>query len=124
MKIQALVENTSQTPGTKEQDGLSIYIETDKHKILFDMGADSLFLENAENLSIDIREIDIAVISHGHYDHGGGLEAFLSASEKAKIYILFPLFRWRTGKCFSFFYLARNRVFWCCLTIRDNIGSH
>ena len=56
--------------------GLVFYIETKKHKVLFDVGQSALFLSNAHRLNIDIQKVDTLVISHGHYDHGGGLEDF------------------------------------------------
>ncbi len=69
------------------EHGLSLYIETEHHKILFDMGQTNLFAENANKLGISIKDIDIAILSHGHYDHGGGLETFLQLNQKAPVYI-------------------------------------
>ncbi len=87
MKITSLVDNISETPGIGSEHGLSLYIETGSHKILFDMGQGTLFAENASKLGIDLSEADIAVISHGHYDHGGGLREFLRINDKAAVYI-------------------------------------
>lgn len=87
MIIKALVENTTILDELKPEHGLSLYIETHKHKLLFDMGAGSLFAENAKKMSVDLSEVDIAVISHGHYDHGGGLKTFMNVNSKAKIYL-------------------------------------
>ena len=87
MLIKALVENTSTSGDFESQHGLSIYIETEDNKILFDTGANGLFLKNAKKLNVDIKDIDLAAISHGHYDHGGGLKAFLEENKKAKVYI-------------------------------------
>ena len=87
MIIKTLVENTSCSQDYKSQHGLSLYIETNYHTILFDMGADNLFLENAVKMGADISKVDIAVISHGHYDHGGGLRTFLRENTNAKIYL-------------------------------------
>ena len=87
MKVSVLVENTSISKDFLNEHGLSLYIETKKHKILFDTGASHLFNDNAQKLNIDIAHADIAVISHGHYDHGGGLMDFLFLNRKAKIYI-------------------------------------
>jgi len=87
MKISVLAEDTSISPFYKSEHGLSFFIEANGIKILFDMGASSLFLENAEKLGLDIKNIDLAIISHGHYDHGGGLNAFLTENTKAKVYI-------------------------------------
>jgi len=87
MIIKALVENTAVSDDFKCEHGLSLYIETQTQKLLFDVGKSDLFLENAKKLGIDIEEIDRVIISHGHYDHGGGLKAFLNANSKAKIYL-------------------------------------
>ena len=76
MKIVTLLENTAGDAGLCAAHGLSLYIETPKHKILFDMGPDARFLDNAKKLGVDLSAVDIAVLSHGHYDHGGGLRAF------------------------------------------------
>lgn len=87
MKVIVLVENTSISKDYKSKHGLSLYIETKKHKLLFDLGSDRLFLENAIKLGIDIADIDSVIISHGHKDHGGALEYFLENNTKANIYI-------------------------------------
>mgnify|MGYP003288599517 CR=1 FL=1 len=87
MKITALLENTTERDDMQTEHGLSLYIETDTHNILFDMGQSDLFAKNAETLGIDLSAVDIAVLSHGHYDHGGGLRTFLSLNDKAPIYI-------------------------------------
>ena len=87
MEITSLVENTSRMDFPVEH-GLSLYISLDDgHKILFDMGQRRLFADNAERLGIDLADVDIAVVSHGHYDHGGGLRTFLELNKKAKVYI-------------------------------------
>ena len=87
MRITVLVEDTYGSPSLGSEHGFSLYIETRGKNILFDMGESRLFLENAEKLGLDIRDIDLAVISHGHYDHGGGLGVFLKENNKAMVYI-------------------------------------
>ena len=87
MKITSLVENTAISDRFRVEHGLSLYIETKHHKILFDMGQTDLFAENAEKLGIALEDVDIAVLSHGHYDHGGGLGKFLEINEKAAVYV-------------------------------------
>lgn len=87
MKITALLENTTEREDMQTEHGLSLYIETGTHKILFDMGQSNLFAKNAETLGIDLSGVDIAVLSHGHYDHGGGLQTFLKLNQKAPVYI-------------------------------------
>ena len=71
----------------KTEHGLSLYIESEQYNILFDMGQSALFAENAALLGIDLSDADIAVLSHGHYDHGGGLRRFLSVNDHAPVYI-------------------------------------
>jgi len=87
MRIVTLMENTAVSEEFQSSHGLSFYIETKNHKILFDMGQDGRFLENGEKLGIHIKDVDLAILSHGHYDHGGGLEAFLEVNQKAPIHI-------------------------------------
>ncbi len=86
MKITALVENESKC-NLKPVHGLSLYIETRKHKILFDLGPDNTLFENAHMKSIDLSAVDVVIISHGHSDHGGALEQFLTINSSAKIYV-------------------------------------
>ncbi len=87
MKIVSLLENTASSEIVKAEHGLSLYIETENHKILFDMGQSNLFYENAQALGIDLADVDIAILSHGHYDHGGGLGKFLEINKTAPVYI-------------------------------------
>ena len=86
MKVTVLSENTSHS-GFQTEHGLCLFIETQKHKILFDFGASPLFVKNAEKLGVDLGTVDVAFLSHGHYDHGGGMEAFLEINKIANIYM-------------------------------------
>ncbi|MBC8452229.1 MAG: MBL fold metallo-hydrolase, partial [Spirochaetes bacterium] len=94
MKIVTLIEDkvVGIGDGKNEQNlisrhGLSLYIESNGLKILFDTGPDSSIINNAEQLEIDLSEIDFAVISHGHYDHGGGVPAFCRVNSAAPVYL-------------------------------------
>jgi 7,8-dihydropterin-6-yl-methyl-4-(beta-D-ribofuranosyl)aminobenzene 5'-phosphate synthase len=87
MLIRVLAENTTSDEEYSCEHGLSLYVETLKHKLLFDTGASGLFAINALKMGIDLSEVDLAVISHGHHDHGGGLKTFLNINSQAKIYI-------------------------------------
>lgn len=87
MKIVTLLENRKISEELVCDHGLSLYIETNTNKILFDMGTDDSFIINAKKLGIDLKEVDTAIISHGHHDHGGGLEAFLNINKTAKVYL-------------------------------------
>lgn len=87
MLIKVLVENRTCSSDFACEHGLSLYIETGKHKILFDMGGSTIFLENAHKMGVDLSLVDIGILSHGHSDHGGGLPAFLALNKNAQIYI-------------------------------------
>lgn len=67
--------------------GLSLYIEVNGKKIIFDTGPDDTFIKNANKLGISVKEVDYLIISHGHIDHGGGLKAFLEVNQDAKIIV-------------------------------------
>lgn len=86
MTITALVENTAKGD-LKAVHGLSLYVETPGHRLLFDLGPDGTLLKNAGRLGIDLGRVDTVVISHGHYDHGGALAAFLEVNHTARVYV-------------------------------------
>jgi 7,8-dihydropterin-6-yl-methyl-4-(beta-D-ribofuranosyl)aminobenzene 5'-phosphate synthase len=86
MKIVTLIENLVNSGGLVAEHGLSLYIESDNRKILFDTGQTGLILQNARKLGVSIEDVDALVLSHGHYDHAGGLYPFLKANSKAKVY--------------------------------------
>jgi 7,8-dihydropterin-6-yl-methyl-4-(beta-D-ribofuranosyl)aminobenzene 5'-phosphate synthase len=86
MKITALVENQSKCELVAKH-GLSLYIETQKHKILFDLGPDNTLFENAKTRGIDLSAVDTVILSHAHMDHGGALELFFQINSIAKVYI-------------------------------------
>lgn len=87
MKIVTLMENTSCHSHLACEHGLSLYIETESHKLLFDAGQSCAFADNAEKLGIDLKQVDAAILSHGHYDHGGGLTRFLTINDHAPVYL-------------------------------------
>ena len=87
MKVTVLAENTACREDMFPQHGLSLLLDTGDQKILFDMGQDDTFIRNAISLGIDLSEVDLVILSHGHYDHGGGLEALLRINSKAAVYV-------------------------------------
>ncbi len=95
VKLTVIVENTTYKPNLIADHGLSILIELfypdKKHRILFDMGNNSIaFLHNINQMKIDMRNIDYIVISHGHYDHTGGLIEALKLIQRKIPIILHP----------------------------------
>ena len=86
MRITVLVENQP-IEGIQAAHGLSLYVELPGRRLLFDVGPDETLFANAEALGVDLAAVDTVIISHGHYDHGGALEAFLAINHQAKVYI-------------------------------------
>ena len=87
MKIWILVENTTCCEELAAEHGLSLYLEAGSRHILFDMGQSAAFADNAEKLGIDLENVDMAILSHGHCDHSGGMEVFLRRNSHAKVYL-------------------------------------
>lgn len=87
MRITVLLENTTERGDMLTEHGLSLYIEGESKNILFDAGQSDAFARNASRLGIDLAKADLAILSHGHYDHGGGLRAFMDINSSAPVYI-------------------------------------
>ena len=87
MKIICLMENTSHVRDLTAEHGLCFYVETPKHKLLIDTGATAAFIDNTEKLGVDLTKVDTVFLSHGHYDHCGGVTAFAEINFAADIYI-------------------------------------
>ena len=87
MKWTVLSDNRTCDSQLEIEHGLSILLETDKHRVLLDTGASDVFIRNATHLGIDLSTVDYVFISHGHSDHAGGLKHFLNINERAKIIV-------------------------------------
>ena len=87
MKILNLIENTEGVPGCLFEHGLCFYVETEKHRLLMDLGPSASVLENAVRLRVDLKTVDTVILSHGHDDHGGGILPFAKLNPNAKIYL-------------------------------------
>lgn len=87
MTVTVLVENEACRAGVKHAHGLSMHIEAANRRVLFDMGPNAMFLENAEALGVDVGAVDVAVLSHAHDDHSGGLLLFCKRNDRAPVYI-------------------------------------
>ena len=76
MEITVLTENTVSRRGLLAEHGLSVLVEEGGKRILFDTGQSGVYIHNAEQLGISLEGLDAIVLSHGHYDHTGGLPEF------------------------------------------------
>ena len=86
MKLTALIENKA-TGNLIGEHGLAVHIEYNGKQYLLDTGASNKFLNNANQLGIDLKNIDTAVLSHCHYDHSSGYVGFFSKNSKSKVYL-------------------------------------
>ncbi len=87
MKIITLAENSACSAEFASEHGLSLWVEAAGKKFLFDAGQTELFAENASKLGVELGKADFAVLSHGHYDHGGGMARFRKENPHAPIYV-------------------------------------
>jgi len=87
MELVTLVDNVVYGEGLVGEHGSSFLIKSKGVKILFDTGQTQAILSNANYLAEELHDVDFVVLSHGHYDHCGGLEAFLSVNHTAKIFL-------------------------------------
>jgi 7,8-dihydropterin-6-yl-methyl-4-(beta-D-ribofuranosyl)aminobenzene 5'-phosphate synthase len=87
IRITVLVDNTPGAASLTSEHGLAFWIEADGMRILFDtaQGPTSV-IDNARHLGIDIATADAVVLSHGHYDHSGGLAAVLALNPTVPLY--------------------------------------
>ena len=88
MKITVLMENTAlEGCGLTPEHGLSLYIEHRGKKLLLDAGSSGKFADNAQALGIDLSAVELAALSHGHYDHADGLRRFFQVNDRARVYV-------------------------------------
>jgi len=85
--ITILVDNTTSKQNLLTEHGLSLWIEYGDKHILFDAGQSDILFHNAEILGVDLTRTDVIILSHGHYDHTGGLCAVLELAPRSVIYI-------------------------------------
>ena len=89
MIITTLIENRKNETdfGLESEWGLSLHIVHNGHSILFDTGTSGAFADNAVPLSVNLKTVDVMVLSHHHFDHGGGLKRFFESNKNAKVYL-------------------------------------
>jgi 7,8-dihydropterin-6-yl-methyl-4-(beta-D-ribofuranosyl)aminobenzene 5'-phosphate synthase len=89
MRVTTLIENDA-LEGRDDlvpEHGLSLLVESGSTTILFDTGASGAFVDNATALGVDLRSVDLTVLSHHHFDHGGGLDRFLELNRTAPVFL-------------------------------------
>ena len=87
MRWTVLSDNRSYDSCLFTEHGLSVLLQTERHKILLDTGASDVFVRNAEQLGIDLSDVGYVFISHGHSDHAGGLRYFLEHNQNAQVIV-------------------------------------
>lgn len=87
MHFTVLCENTSARADIAAEHGFSLLIESDHGNVLFDMGQSNIFAANASSMHLSLDDVDYAVLSHGHYDHSGGIKTFLDINTHAPVYV-------------------------------------
>jgi 7,8-dihydropterin-6-yl-methyl-4-(beta-D-ribofuranosyl)aminobenzene 5'-phosphate synthase len=87
IKITMLAENTAKGLGVIGEHGLAVWIEMSDHRVLFDTGQGMALPHNARKLGVDLSTADSIVLSHGHFDHVGGLEWMLNEAPEAELWM-------------------------------------
>ena len=87
IRITVLVENSVHRQGLVAEHGLSFHVQCGERSLLFDTGQTDLAVINAETLRLPLDRVEAIVLSHGHYDHTGGVPAMLEVVPEARIYL-------------------------------------
>lgn len=86
MFAKVLIDNKSKNELACEW-GLAVYLEYEGHRLLLDTGTTGIFVKNAEAMGVCLEEVEYGILSHAHYDHSNGMEAFFEQNSKAKFYL-------------------------------------
>ncbi len=86
VEINILVEDTVCKDGFKAEHGLSLLIKYRDKEFLFDTGAGNVLCHNAEKMEVDLNKLSGVLLSHGHYDHTGGLKSILKVNPNIPVY--------------------------------------
>ena len=115
MKVTVLMENTApQSCGLVPEAGLSLFLEHQGRKLLLDAGSSGKFADNAQALGVDLAQVELAALSHGHYDHADGLRRFFQLNSQAPVH----MGRGAAGPYFSFeegrghYFIGVHRQVW------------
>ena len=86
-RITLLVDHRAVSPALATEHGLSFLLELGELVILFDTGASDAFLRNGDHLGIPLDRVAHVILSHGHWDHTGGIQAALDRAPGAQLYL-------------------------------------
>ena len=86
MLAKILVDNNTRNEW-KAEWGLAVHIQYQGHNILLDAGTTHIFAENADSMGIELDQVEFGVLSHAHFDHSDGLDAFFERNTDAKFYL-------------------------------------
>lgn len=89
-----LVDNITNA-GLVQEHGFALWLEVAGHYILFDTGQGNALAPNVSAMGIDLGLTDILILSHGHYDHTGGIAEVLSANPAIRVFSHPGIFAWR-----------------------------
>lgn len=110
VRVTTLIENGGgEHLALKSEHGLSFHVETDRGSFLFDSGQSGRFIDNAKQLNIDLAGLDYVVLSHGHYDHSGGIRALCEVTRDYELIMGKGFFDKKYGyNSLSYEYLGSN----------------
>ncbi len=83
--ITLLVENSVHRMGLQAEHGLAWHVDIGGKQVLFDTGQTDLLVANAQRLGLDLAQVEAVVLSHGHYDHTGGVAAVRRLAPAARV---------------------------------------
>ena len=101
VNLMVLMDNTAGTPGTTAEHGLSFLVERNGRHVIFDTGETGAFLDNARILNVDLAAAEGLVLSHGHYDHSGGVRTLCSSGKAPRTLWTGPSFN-KSKVCLGF----------------------
>jgi 7,8-dihydropterin-6-yl-methyl-4-(beta-D-ribofuranosyl)aminobenzene 5'-phosphate synthase len=85
--ITVLMENSVRSRGLMAEHGLAFHLQAGDDSVLFDTGQSALLVENARQLGVDLTQLCAIALSHGHYDHTGGLSAIWELAPGAGLFV-------------------------------------
>jgi len=87
IRITILADNTAHRPDLQTEHGFACWVEADGHKVLFDTGAGQVLRANAAALGVPLEQAEAIALSHGHYDHTGGLPEAWTKPDTTPLYL-------------------------------------